>query len=383
MSRWPAAGHDAVAAAPCVHSTCPDCAAPAALSRRAALRLGGFALATVGVAAGPAATARAAAAPVEVFPGLVVNPREAWARGDLSPRGPMESEAAGDVRFLLVHHTASSNEYRPDEVALQLRSFFRYHTGPDKRWPDIAYNFLVDRHGGVWEGRAGSLAAPVQPDATGGSQGFAQLACFIGDLTASPPTSAARASMLRVLAWMADRYAIDTTAGATATFVSRGSSRHAAGTTVVTATIAGHRDMSLTTCPGDGVYDDVRRSFPEAVTALQLESASPPSGPAASPDEGAAPAAPRAPLPSASRAPSAPTATSDREIPSASSTSPGLPAGTAAAAAAAAGAGVMWHRRRRRVTADQPTSRPARWPDGERPGPPDPLDTEHYQEEWS
>ena len=58
------------------------------------------------------------------------------------------------------------------------------HTGASKGWPDVAYNFFIDRHGTVWEGRAASLEGPVMPDATGGSQGFAQLCCFVGDHTA-------------------------------------------------------------------------------------------------------------------------------------------------------------------------------------------------------
>ncbi len=54
------------------------------------------------------------------------------------------------------------------------------HTGPDKGWPDIAYNFMVDRFGQIFEARAGSLAGPVAGSATGGNQGFSQLCCFLG-----------------------------------------------------------------------------------------------------------------------------------------------------------------------------------------------------------
>src|ERR1700712_1496297 len=61
-------------------------------------------------------------------------------------------------------------------------------------------------------------------------------------------------SLTKVLAWLADRYGVDTSPGATTTFVSRGSQRYAAGAQVTTPTIAGHRDMSYTECPGDHVY---------------------------------------------------------------------------------------------------------------------------------
>ena len=177
------------------------------------------------------------------------------------------------MRFLLVHHTASANDYGPDEVVPKLRGWFGYHTSPEKGWPDLAYNFLVDRFGVVWEGRTGSLAGPVQASATGGSQGFAQLACFIGDFTSSAPTPEARSSMVALLAMLADRYGVDTSPGATVSFTSRGSNRWPAGAEITTSTIAGHRDMSMTACPGDVLYDDVVNRFPADVTALRQRQA--------------------------------------------------------------------------------------------------------------
>ena len=77
-----------------------------------------------------------------------IRPRSAWG-GDLPPQGPLEAEAPGDVRFLLVHHTASGNTYDRDDVVGMIRSFHRTHTGPDKGWPDVAYNFFVDLVGHI------------------------------------------------------------------------------------------------------------------------------------------------------------------------------------------------------------------------------------------
>jgi hypothetical protein len=189
-----------------------------------------------------------AAPPVEVAPGLRIHPRDAWG-ADLPPRGPI---AAEDVRFLLVHHTASSNVV-PDPRQV-IRQTYAFHTGPDKRWPDVCYHYMVGPDGSVWETRAGSLAGPVVADATGGNQGFAQLVCLIGDFTAQPPTAAAQDSLMRLLVHLADRYGIDTAPGATTTFVSRGSDRWRRGTTVTARTISGHRDMTYTACPGDRGY---------------------------------------------------------------------------------------------------------------------------------
>ncbi len=137
-----------------------------------------------------------------------------------------------------MHHTAENTAHTAAQVPSILAAMYAFHTGP-KGWHDIAYNFLVDREGGVWEGRAGSLAGPVAADATGGSQGFDQLVCFIGDFTSVTPTPAALDAGNRTLAWLAQRYSIDTSAGAKVTFVSRGSNKWPAGAQVTTSTIAG------------------------------------------------------------------------------------------------------------------------------------------------
>jgi hypothetical protein len=197
--------------------------------------------------------------------GPVIRPREDWA-GDLLPRGPIGVELPGDVRCLVVHHSASPNDYGADAVPAILRSFYRQHTGV-QGWPDVAYNFLVDRYGAIWEGRAGSAGQPVMGDATGGSQGFAQLCCFVGDHRRVAPTEAGLAAMVALLGWLADRYGIATDPGSRATFTSRGSNRWPAGTQVTVPTIAGHRDMSHTACPGEAAYALVRDVFPAAVTA--------------------------------------------------------------------------------------------------------------------
>src|SRR5262245_7852024 len=216
------------------------------------------------------------AAPVPVVPGLAIWPRDAWAPGP--PTGPLPAE---DVHFLLVHHTAANTEHTAAEVPSILGAMYEFHTG-EKGWHDIAYNFLVDREGGVWEGRAGSLAGPVAADATGGNQGSDQLVCFIGDFTSVMPTPAALDAGTRTLAWLAQRYGIDTSAGASVTFVSRGSNKWPAGAKVTTKTVAGHRDMSTTACPGNAFYPYVRNELQGAVDARRGGSpAAPPASTAA------------------------------------------------------------------------------------------------------
>jgi hypothetical protein len=196
---------------------------------------------------------------------VTINPRSDWAT-NRPPKGPLPAE---DVRYLIVHHSASRTGHTGDEAAGILRGYYDYHTSPEKGWNDIAYNFLIDAEGGIWEGRAGSLDGPVAGDATGGNQGFSQLVCLIGDYNAVAPPSASLSALVSVLAWLADRYDVSTTPGSEVTFTSRGSNKHPSGTSVTTPTITGHRTMSQTTCPGDNLNAYVVGGLMADVTAAR------------------------------------------------------------------------------------------------------------------
>ena len=229
-----------------------DCQSTERLNRREAIAGAIVAGAAISVAAAVPVDANAATGPavpaVDILPGLAIYPRDAWG-ANLPPTGPIMAETC---QFLLVHHTASSNGYA--SAASVIEATYAFHTSAAKGWSDVCYQFFVGRDGDVWEGRAGALTGPVLADATGGSQGFAQLICLLGDFTSQAPTAAAQTSLVNVLAWLSGRYEIDIGAESTTSFVSRGSERWPAGTAVTTNTIGGHRDMSFTACPGNALY---------------------------------------------------------------------------------------------------------------------------------
>lgn len=234
------------------------------LSRRRLI--GGLVLGSVTAAATTLLGPPTSYAAVPVTPGLDIQPRSNWAGETRPPTGPLLPEAP---LFLLVHHTATANGTDPVET---MRGAYTFHTGPEKGWPDVAYNFFVDQNGVVWEGRAGSLAGPVQGSATGGNQGFSQLVCLLGDFTSVMPTAEALASLNQTLAWLADRDGIDTSPGAAVNFNSRGSNRWPEGTPVTASTISGHRDMSQTSCPGDTFYPYLITQVAAEVDAIRLGS---------------------------------------------------------------------------------------------------------------
>ena len=217
--------------------------------------------------------------PARTAQGVTINPRSSWG-ADLPPKGAL---AAEDVRFLIVHHSASHNGHRPGDVPDILRSWYHFHTGPERGFPDIAYNFVIDSGGGIWEARQGSLDGPIAGSATGGNQGFTQLVFLIGDTNLAPASAAAHSSLVTFLAWLADRHGVSTADGAEVSFVSRGSNRYPPGVTVTTPTIAGHRDMSQTTCPGDHLYSYVTGSLRGDVDAVRGGSSSPPTTQAGEP----------------------------------------------------------------------------------------------------
>lgn len=275
-----------------------------------------------------------------------IRPRSAWATSH-PVRGKLQPEK--DVRFLLVHHTLTPNTDRPDTVAGRIRGIYAFHTR-DRGWADVAYNFFVDPFGVIWEGRQGSIAGPVQPDATGGSQGYSQLGCFIGDFTSTLPTPAAMDAMVALLAWLAARSSLPLQGEVS--FTSRGSSRWPKGVTVTTPRIAGHRDMSRTDCPGDALYPRVASELLPRAAALL-------GGPGASTDP--TPAQPGTPDPEPSPTPtSTPAATPTTSpasvgpaAPAPVAPPPGVVGGVAAGVAAAGVATYLVARKVGRGSAQQ------------------------------
>ncbi len=289
---------------------CELCLAP--MTRRRALALAGAA--TTAVLLGrPDPTAAARAFQTEF--GVDVEPRATWA-GDSRPYlGDPRTE---DVRFLLVHHTAGPSDGDPIQL---IRDVYGFHTGPEKEWPDVAYNFFIEPGGRVFEGRTGSLQQAVEVSATGGNQGFAQLVCLLGDFTSRNPTDAQLASLNGTLAWLANRYGLDTSPGATATFTSRGSNRWSEGTQVTADIISGHREMSQTACPGDTFYPYFKERVQAEVHALLGNPQAPAQQPSSETSDAPVPAPTQAPSP----APTAPAATAPRTespAPAVSTTAP-------------------------------------------------------------
>jgi hypothetical protein len=159
--------------------------------------------------------------------------------------------AYATVKMAFVHHTDGSNNYTRGESAAIVRGIYYYHT-QSLHWSDIGYNFLIDRFGTVYEGRyGGTNRGPIGAQVLGFNTGSTGIA-LMGNYVDTAPTSAALASLKRLLAWKLDVHHVDPLGKAT--LVCGYGQKFATGERVSFNAIAGHRDANFTACPGDRLY---------------------------------------------------------------------------------------------------------------------------------
>lgn len=179
-------------------------------------------------------------AAVAVAPPPIVT-REQWGADESLRRGAPDFAPIGRA---IVHHTVTATNER--DPAGRLRAIQEFHVR-SKGWADIAYNFLVDNAGLVYEGRFARSYGPgevhdgedgaglgvVGAHARGYNTGSVGIA-ILGDYSDGgvTPTGAALDAVTAVVAWKFGARGIDPAAG----------------------TFIGHRDVVSTGCPGDGVY---------------------------------------------------------------------------------------------------------------------------------
>ncbi|MDX6720395.1 MAG: hypothetical protein QOJ63_2649 [Solirubrobacteraceae bacterium] len=209
-------------------------------------------------------------------------PREAW--GAEQCGAPRTDPSYGIVQVGVVHHTVNANDYRPQDSAAIVRAICRYHRDV-KGWHDIGYNFLVDRFGQVFEGRAGGIDQAVIGAHAQGYNAVSTGVANIGTFSGIAPTAAAVHATERLLAWKLSLHGVPAQGSVTVLSGGGPSNRYAAGTAVTLQRISGHRDLDSTDCPGGALYGqlaEIRRG------AAQLALEYPAPAPAAAVTLGAA-----------------------------------------------------------------------------------------------
>ena len=157
---------------------------------------------------------------------------------------------SGTLRATVVHHTADPGSYSLAEVPSVIRGMYRYHT-VTLGWADLGYNFVVDRFGGIWEGRAGGITRLVVGAHAGGFNTDTFGVSMMGDFTSVAPPAACLESVAQVIAWKFSLHGLPAKGSAVLTSAGGGTARYAAGTTVTLRTINAHRDVGFTACPGN------------------------------------------------------------------------------------------------------------------------------------
>lgn len=126
----------------------------------------------------------------------------------------------------LTYHHAASTSSEPSGAEERIREYQRFHQA--EGWPDIAYHFIIDQAGRIYEGRPVDAAGDTftSYDPTGHF-----LVCLDGNFDVDIPTDESLDALALVLAWASVRFDI------------------------AADSLTGHRDHSPeTTCPGDHAY---------------------------------------------------------------------------------------------------------------------------------
>ena len=193
-------------------------------------------------------------------PGLIT--RAGWGANE-----DYAENSGGYIRFapsfdplqkMIVHHTAGRNN--DPNPAATIRAIY-YNHAVQRGYGDIDYNFLIDAQGRIYEGRRAWVetpsANPIGEDFAGNVVRGAHAKHYndatigialLGNFTSVLPTSAARNSLINLLAWKAERHGMNP----------KGSSTYVNpvdGTTKVLQNISGHRNVNQTACPGQAFYD--------------------------------------------------------------------------------------------------------------------------------
>jgi len=145
--------------------------------------------------------------------------REAW--GALPVAGDFTTQTIDQIT---IHHTAvilDENRMAPARI----RQHQQFHQSRD--WPDLAYHFMIDAEGNVYEGRPVTAVGDTGTDydPTGHL-----LICCEGNFDEQDIPDAQYEALVAMVSWGAAEYGVDP------------------------ATVQGHRDVAATSCPGENLY---------------------------------------------------------------------------------------------------------------------------------
>jgi uncharacterized protein with LGFP repeats len=178
--------------------------------------------------------------------------RHVWARGGFQPN---EQPEYARIKLAFVHHTQSANAYGPGESAAMVLSIAHYHRDV-RGWHDIGYNFLIDRFGRIFEGRAGGIDEAVVGAQAGGYNLVSTGVGLLGSFQDTLPPRPALHALAHLLGWKLSLHGLPVLGVVTVRVSAAGAgySRYPADAPVTLKLISGHRDGDSTDCPGNALY---------------------------------------------------------------------------------------------------------------------------------
>ena len=222
------------------------------------------------VNASPGSISSATATPAQP----AIHPRTDWGQPEdwqKNHDGCDNPDYASTVRYAVVHHTVNANSYSPADVPALINGIWRFHVFTNG-WCDIGYNFLIDRFGGVWEGRAGGITKAVVGAHAGGFNTASVGVSLIGNFDAGSVPGAMYSTLVQTIAWKLALHGANPTGQLTVTPAEFDQSRYPAGQPVLLWTVIGHRDVDSTECPGGlayGLIDRLRIDVQKTMAAAQ------------------------------------------------------------------------------------------------------------------
>lgn len=166
--------------------------------------------------------------------------------GNASPRWQPEYRALGRA---IIHHTVTTDT--PDSGAA-MRAIWQFHAN-SKGWGDIGYNYVVDKQGNIFQGRAfdPTTANALKADVVGGhaegnNYGTTGIA-MLGDYSNTRPPDITIENVSNVVGYKLAPYNVAPS-----------------GFTGAIPSTVGHRDVKQTACPGAGVYNELWYIRPRA-----------------------------------------------------------------------------------------------------------------------
>ena len=170
-----------------------------------------------------------------------------------APAQACAPDVASNLVGAAVHHTAGSNTYASvAQAEQQIRNDAGYHINA-LHWCDIGYNFIVDKWGNIYEGRANSLTRAVVGAHTGGFNTSTVGVSMLGTYNALPSAATQRA-VAQIISWRLGAYGVGTQGSMTYHTEDGGAGVRYRNRNVVLPRIFGHRDVWFTACPGPGGY---------------------------------------------------------------------------------------------------------------------------------